>query len=187
MWSAYHQRIPCETYLGFGNTRRHDTDADFRHQLDRHSCSGVRSFQIVNQLLQILDRVDIMVRRRRNKRDARSGVTGPADRSRHLVSGQFTAFSRLGTLSHLDLQLVRVGEVIRRDTETARRDLLDGGATRVPDRLEVHGVRVLAFILGTRSGNRERSLGILAAFTRVRLAAETVHGDCQSSVRLHGN
>ena len=39
-------------------------DTDFRNQLDRHARLRIDILQIVDQLRQILDRIDVMVRRR---------------------------------------------------------------------------------------------------------------------------
>ena len=73
----------------------------------------VRVLQVVDQLFQILDGVDVMVRRRANESDPRSRVPSARDPRVHLVSGQLTALSGLGTLRHLDLDVVGVGEVLR--------------------------------------------------------------------------
>ena len=45
--------------------------------------------------------------------------------ARHLVAGELAALAGLGALGHLDLQLVGVGQVLGRDAEAARGDLLD--------------------------------------------------------------
>ena len=79
---------------------------------------------------------------------------------------KLAAFAGLGTLSHLDLQLVGVGEIERRDAETARSDLLDRRAPR------------------GAVGRRHESPRILAAFARVALAAELVHRDGERLVRF---
>ncbi len=55
----------------FRYARRDRSHADFGHQLHRNPCDGVHVFQIVDQLRQILDRIDIVVRRRRNQAYAR--------------------------------------------------------------------------------------------------------------------
>ena len=49
----------------------------------------------------------------------------------HLVSGQVTAFARLGSLGHLDLQLDGVGQVVRCHAKTSGSNLLDGAAFAV--------------------------------------------------------
>ena len=46
-----------------GNTGGNRADAHFGHQLDRDARFGLHVLQIVDQLCQILDRVDIVMRR----------------------------------------------------------------------------------------------------------------------------
>lgn len=75
--------------VSFGNTRGNRSDADFGHQLDADAGTAVGIFQIVDQLGKILDGVDIMVRRRRDQTDPRSGVTGLGDPGIDLGAGQF--------------------------------------------------------------------------------------------------
>jgi hypothetical protein len=82
------------------------------------------------------------------------------------VPGQLSTLSGLGALRHLDLQVVGIHEVLTRHAESRRRDLLDRAPTRV----------------SVRVGNVPRR--ILAAFARIRLAAQPVHGDGQRFVRL---
>jgi hypothetical protein len=96
-------------------------------------------------------------------------VTGTSDGLGNLVSGKLTTLTRLGTLGHLDLKLVGIGEVGRSDTESAGSDLLNGRA---------HSITV---------GHALRSLRILTTFTSVGLAAKAVHGNGEGRVRLHGN
>ena len=78
-----------------------------------------------------------------------------------LVAGQLAAFAGLGALCDLDLQHLGVDQVMRRDAETARRNLLDladavGAVTRL----------------------------VLAAFAGIGTPAELVHGLRQGFVRL---
>ena len=50
--------------LTFRYASSHRANAHFRHKLHRYARCGLHILQIVDQLGQILDRVDIMVRRR---------------------------------------------------------------------------------------------------------------------------
>ena len=118
--------------------------------------------EIVDQLLQVLDRVDVVVWRRTDEADARRGMAGLGDPRVHLVARQLTAFAGLGPLGHLDLDVVGVRQVLRRDTESTGRDLLDRRAT-----------------LGV-----VQPIGVLAALAGVRLGAELVHRDRQRLVGL---
>ena len=83
-----------------------------------------------------------------------------------LVAGQLAALAGLGTLRHLDLHLVGVDQIFRRDAEAAGCHLLDRGSQTVAIR------------------QRLEAICFLAAFAGVRAAADAVHGDCDRRVRL---
>jgi hypothetical protein len=155
--------------LGFGNTGSDDTNTSLGDELDRDTSAGVGALEIVDQLLEVLNRVDVVVGRRTNEADTRSGVTGLSDRARDLVAGKLTTLTRLSTLSHLDLELIGISEVVGGNTETSRSNLLDSGA---------HSITVL---------HAQATLGIFTTFTSVGLATQTVHGDSKGRVRLHGD
>ena len=144
---------------------RDGADSDLGDELHVDARCRVGVLQIVDQLLEILDRVDVVVRRRADEADAGRGVPGLGDPRVHLVAGELAALARLGALGHLDLQVVGVGEVLRRHAEAPRRHLLDRRAPR----------RVV------------QAVGILAALAGVRLGAETVHRHGQRLVRLGGD
>ena len=110
--------------LGYAGGNRADTD--FGHQLDADARTTVGIFQIMDQLCEILDGVDIMVRRRRNQADTGRSVAGLGDPGIDLGSGQFAPLTRLGPLSHLDLQFTGIGQVVTGDAEASRSYLLDG-------------------------------------------------------------
>ncbi|TFA98676.1 hypothetical protein CCMA1212_009587 [Trichoderma ghanense] len=155
--------------LGLGHARGDNADTDLRHKLDRHARARARALEVVNQLLEILNGVDVVVRRGRDETDAGSRVSSASNGLGDLVARQLATLARLGALGHLDLELIRVGKVGRRDTESTRGDLLDSRA---------HGIAV---------GKSLGSLGILTTFTGVGLAAQSVHGDGERRVRLHGD
>src|SRR3546814_11992291 len=79
----------------------------------------------------ILDRVDIVVRRRRDEAHAGSRMAYRADPLVDLVAGQLPAFAGLCALRHLDLDVVRIDEVFGGDAETARCHLLYPAAHRI--------------------------------------------------------
>ena len=151
-----------------GDAGRNRADADFRDQLDRHVGRRIDVLQIVDQLRQILDRIDVVMRRRRDQADARRRMAGLGDGRVDLVAGQLAALAGLGALRHLDLHHVGIDEIFGRHAEAARRDLLDRRA---------FGVRAAA-------GQRQIAVGLLAALAGVRLAADRVHGARQRRVRL---
>ena len=147
--------------------------------------------QIMDQLGQVLDGVDIVVRRGRNQAHAGHRVALHADVFRHLAAGQLTAFTGLGTLRHLDLDLIGRHQVLGRHTKAAGSDLLDLGA---------QAVTVTQFDIGLdllfADDGRQRfalldrdtlqfiavALGVFAAFTGVALATNAVHGHGQCRV-----
>ena len=91
----------------------------------------------MDELREVLDRVDVVMRRRRDEADAGDGVPEFGDVFGHLVAGKLAAFARLGALGHLDLDLVRAREVLGRHAEARRGHLLDLRAQAVA-RLELH-------------------------------------------------
>ena len=92
--------------LGLGHAGRHGSHADLRHELDRDRCLRVGVLQVVDQLRQILDRIDVVMRRWRDESDARHRIAQPRDVFGNLVAGKLAAFAGLGALRHLDLNLV---------------------------------------------------------------------------------
>ena len=149
-----------------GDAGGNGADADFRHELHRNRARRVGVLQVEDELRQIFDRIDVVMRRRRDEADARRRMPHLGDRRVDLVAGQLSALAGLGTLRHLDLDHVGVDEILRRHAEAARGHLLDGRA---------HAVAV---------GHRLVAVGLLAALAGVRLAADAVHGDGERRVRL---
>ena len=64
--------------VSLGHAGRHRSHAHFRHQLHRNPRPRIGVLQVVNELRQILDRIDVVVRRRRNQAHA-------GDRMPHLA------------------------------------------------------------------------------------------------------
>ena len=117
--------------LALGDARRDRADADLGDELDRHQRLRVDVLEIEDELLQVLDRIDVVVRRRRDQADALRRMAHLGDHRVDLVAGQLAAFAGLGALRHLDLHHVGVDEIFRRHAEPARRDLLDRRAHRI--------------------------------------------------------
>ncbi len=95
-------------------------DAGLGHELHANTGARVDLLEVVNQLGQILDGIDVVMRRRRDERDAGHRVAELGDVRTHLVTGQLAALAGLGTLGHLDLDLHGAGQIGRRDAETVR-------------------------------------------------------------------
>mmetsp|Transcript_62362 Transcript_62362/g.174233 ORF Transcript_62362/g.174233 Transcript_62362/m.174233 type:complete len:1082 (+) Transcript_62362:2016-5261(+) len=146
-----------------------DADADLAHELHADGSLGVRVLEVEDELREVLDGVDVMVRRRRDEADALGGAARRGDVAGDLGARQLAALAGLGALRHLDLQLLRVGEVLHRHAEAARGDLLNGG---------LHGV---AFGRGLVAD------GVLTALARVGEAADAVHRLRERRVGLHGD
>lgn len=53
--------------LGFGHASSDDADAHFRYKLDGDTGSRARTLEIIDQLLQIFDRINIVMGRRGDK------------------------------------------------------------------------------------------------------------------------
>ena len=139
-------------------------DPRLAHQLDADPGVGVGRLQVVDQLSEVLDGVDVVVRRRRDQLLAGLRVAEPRDQLGHLQAGKLTALARLGALGDLDLQLLGTLQVGGRDAEARRGHLLD---LVVPAR-PFHHVEV----------------GIFTALAGVRPGADPVHGDREGLVRL---
>ena len=105
--------------MALGHAGGHRAHAHLGNQLDRDLHAGIGALQVVDQLGQVFDGIDVVVRRRRDQRHARRGVPQPGDLLGHLVAGQLAAFARLGPLGHLDLQDLRLGQVFDGHAEPA--------------------------------------------------------------------
>ena len=101
-------------------------DAHLGHELDGDPGVRVGVLEVVDQLGQVLDGVDVVVRGRADQAHARSRVADLGDPGVDLVPGQLAALAGLGALGHLDLDLAGAHEVLAGHAEAARGDLLDG-------------------------------------------------------------
>src|SRR5262249_59498637 len=100
---------------GLAPARRDRADADLGHQLDADPRPRVRVLQVMDQLRQVFDRVDIVVRRRADQADAGRRVPDLGDPGPDLVTGELPPLAGLGPLRHLDLELVGAAEVLASD------------------------------------------------------------------------
>ena len=140
--------------------------ARLAHELHADARARIDVLQIEDELREVLDRIDVVVRRRRDERHALRRVADARDDGVDLVAGELAALAGLRALRHLDLDLVGVDEVVRRDAEAPARDLLDRGASRVAARIDQEARLVLAALAG------------------VAAAADAVHRDGEVLVRL---
>ena len=149
---------------GLGHAGGDGANPRLADQLHADPGPAVGVFQVIDQLGQVLDRVDVVVRRRRDQCHAGGGAPGPGNPGIDLFPGQMAALAGLGTLSHLDLDLLGAGEVGAGNAEPAGGYLLDGGAPLIA-----------------------QARRVLAALAGVGLAADAVHGDGQALVGLLGD
>ena len=150
--------------MGLGHPRGDRTHTHFRHQFHMHARFRVGILEVVDQLRQVLDGIDIMVRRRRDQAHPGRGMAHLGDPRIDLGARQLPALARFRALRHLDLQVVGVHQVFAGHAETAGRHLLDGAAPQV------------AVLIRCVTG------GVFAALAGIGLAADTVHGDSQGLV-----
>mmetsp|Transcript_9325 Transcript_9325/g.18389 ORF Transcript_9325/g.18389 Transcript_9325/m.18389 type:complete len:622 (-) Transcript_9325:3164-5029(-) len=155
--------------LGLGSTSSNNTDTNLGYKLDRNLTVRVSVLQIVNKLGKILDRVNIVMRRGRDETNSGGGSTGLGNLVGDLEAGKLSTLTGLGSLSHLNLDLVRVGEVLCGHTEATRSDLLDGTA------------------LGVSVGERLETSRVLTTFSSVGASSDAVHGHSKSLVSLCGD
>ena len=141
-------------------------DAGLADQLDRHARTGVGVLKIEDKLRQVLDGVDVVVRRRRDQADAGRGLTDLGDPGVDLLAGQVATLAGLGALSHLDLNLEGAAQVAARHAKARACHLLDGG------------------VLGVTVSQRGLATRILTALAGVGTAVQAVHGDGHALVCL---
>src|SRR6266851_6220463 len=153
--------------LRLGDARGDGPHTRLRDELHADACAWIDGLEVVNELREVLDRVDVVVRRRRDELLAGLRVAQPRDEAGHLQAGQLAALARLGALSDLDLELVRALKVARRDAES-------------------RGGYLLHAIVSASAALVVVSVGVLAAFARVGARADLVHRDGESFVRFGG-
>ncbi len=151
--------------MALGHACGDGADAELGNELDVDAGLRVGHLRIVDQLLQILDGVDVVVRRRGDELHARGGVTYLGDPRRDLGSRQVAALARLRALGELDLQVGGMHQIVGGHAEAAGSDLLDAAVA----------LRIVDTILG------------FAAFTGVGACANRVHGDGKHLVRFLGD
>ena len=148
--------------LRLTHTCRHRADAHFGDELHMHTGKRVGVLEVMDQLLEILDRINVVVRRWANETNAGRAVARLGNPRIHLVARQLSTLARLGSLRHLDLQVVGVHEVFAGDTKAAAGHLLDAAAA----------LRIV------------QTVAVFAAFAGVALRPDGVHRNSQRLVRL---
>ena len=158
-----------QNHLGarFGHACGDSPDAGFRHQLHRDPGIFIGIFQIIDELRQILDGIDVMVRRRRDQAHAGRGMSGLRDPGVYLPCRQMSALSGLRALSHFDLDLGGADQIPAGHTEPAAGHLFDGRAAVVFRSRRIQTVLALAALAGIGfpvehiHGKGQRLMGLL--------------------------
>ena len=152
---------------GLRDARGDRADAHLGHQLDRDARRRIDVLQVVDQLRQILDRIDVVVRRRRDQADAGRRVAHARRcAASTLCPGSWPPSPGLAPCAILICSSSALTRYSVGDAEAARGDLLDRRAHRIA------------------VGQRLEAVALLAALAGVRLAADAVHRHGQRGVRL---
>jgi hypothetical protein len=88
---------------GLGNAGGNGPDSRFGNQLDADFGARVDLAQVIDELGQVLDRVDVMVRGRRDQGQTGYGVPNTGDEAGDLVARDLSTFSGFTPLGDLDL------------------------------------------------------------------------------------
>src|ERR1043165_4207335 len=155
--------------MSFGHTRGDLADADFGDELDADARARVRAFQVIDELRQVFDGIDVVMRRRRDETDARRRMAHPGDLWIDLVARKLAAFAWFRALRDLDLQLFGIDQIVARHAEARAGDLLNRGVARITIRVP------------------EISRGVFAAFARFALPPDAVQGEGERLVRFTAN
>jgi hypothetical protein len=119
--------------------------------------------QVVDELRQVFDRIDVVVRRRRNQFDARRRIADLAISSNTLWPGNWPPSPGLAPCAIL---ICSSSELTRYSLVTPNR----------PD-----ATCLIALRRRSPFGSGSKRCGVFAAFARVAAAADAVHGDGQVS------
>ena len=157
--------------LALDDARGDGPDAVLGDELDADARARVAVLAVVDELREVLDGVDVVVGRWGDEPDAGGAHARLRDVALYLRPGELAALPGLGALRHLDLDLVRVAQVVRGDAEAPGGHLLD--------RTPLGVVRPI--------GLRHEALGVLPALAGVRFAPQAVHRARQGGVRLEGD
>src|SRR5699024_1720714 len=152
--------------MRFGDTSCHGADSLFSNEFDVDAGVRVRALEIVDELREVLNGVNIVVRWWGNQPHTRGGNADFGNPRIDLIRWQLTALTGLGALRHLDLNIRAVIKIVASHAKAPRRHLLDGGAA------------------GIAVGFNLKALGVLTALAGIGHAVQAVHGDSQGFMRL---
>ena len=121
--AAFCARNDYSVGLGLRHACGYRTYSAFRHKFYADLGARVHIFEVENELRQVLDRVNIVVRRRGNERYARHRMPRFGYNFVHFKARKLASFARFGSLCHFYLYFVGRYQVLRRDAETPGCDL----------------------------------------------------------------
>src|SRR3546814_15469730 len=97
--------------MRLGDPRRDGADPRRADELDADARLLIDLLEVVDELRQILDRIDVVVRRRRDQHHAGRRMAQAGDEFGDLEARKLAAFAGLGALRDLDLYLVAGAEI----------------------------------------------------------------------------
>ena len=112
----------CTSLCNSGCNR---TNASLRNQLYRNICIFICIFQVIDQLCQVLDGIDIVMRRRGDQGNTRCGVTSFRNPWINLLRRKMSTFTRFCALCHFDLDFSCRYQITAGNTETTTGYLFD--------------------------------------------------------------
>jgi len=92
--------------MSLGHARSDRAHTRFGHQFHCDASLRIDIFQVVDQLREIFNGINVVMRRRRNQPHAGDGVPQASNHFVHLVTRKLAALAGFRALRHLDLQLV---------------------------------------------------------------------------------
>ena len=147
----------------------------------------------MDQLGQVFNRIDVVVWGRADQAHTGHRITQEADVVADLAAGQLATLTRLGTLGHLDLNLISRRQVFGRHAKPARGHLFNLAAQRVTSLECVVGhddfvTQDLGDLGAIGNWNAFELVAVtrrvFTAFAGVALATDAVHGNGQGAVGL---
>ena len=97
--------------MRLGNARCDGANARRTDQLDAHPRPRIDLLQVIDQLRQILDRIDVMVRGRGDQCHPRCRMAQSRDHLGHLEARQLATFAGLCTLRDLDFDFLARAQI----------------------------------------------------------------------------
>src|SRR5690349_14165434 len=99
-----------------GGNRSH---ADFSHELHADASSRIGVLQVVDQLREIFDRINVVMRRGRDQTDAWRRMAHARNGLIHFMARKLSALTGFCALSHLDLKFLCADQVLARYSEAS--------------------------------------------------------------------